>query len=88
MRSTEEQEDFLEHGRFGEGTRKRVRVDQLVWIGLLFLLVGAALFGSVVVFNIGRDDGGPLFVQGSIVASAIGLVVCIWGLFRMRPHQR
>ena len=88
MRSPEEQEDFLEHGRFGEGTRTmaRARVDQLVWIGLVILVAGGALLGSAALFNIGRGDGGPFFVLGSIVAAAVGVILCIWGFVRMRSR--
>jgi hypothetical protein len=88
MRSGEEQEDFLEHGRFGEGAESitRAKVDRLVWIGLLLLLAGGALLGSIAVFKIGRDDGGRFFVLRCIVASAVGVVLCIWGLARTRTH--
>ena len=44
MRSPEQQDDFLEHGRFGEEEQapRRSSEDQLVWIGLLFLAVAGA----------------------------------------------
>lgn len=88
MRSPEEQEDFLKHGRFGEGTQTiaRPKIDKVFWIGVAFLLVGGTLLGSAVVFRIGRDDGGPLFFMGFIAASAVGVLLCIWGLTRMRSH--
>ncbi len=88
MRSPEEQEDFLKHGRFGEGARRmyRPKIDKVFGIGLAFLLVGAALLGSSVVFRIGRDDGGPFFFMGFIAASAVGVLFCICGLTRMRSH--
>ncbi len=93
MRSPEEQEQFLEHGRFGEGAQAITcaKIHLLVWIGLTFLLVGAALLGWAVVFKVGRDDGGPLFVMGFIVmgfiaASVVGVALCIWGLVHMRSR--
>jgi hypothetical protein len=88
MRSPEQQDDFLEHGRFGEGEQapKRSSVDRLVWIGLLFLAAAGALLGSAVVFKIGRDDGGPFFVMGSIAAGSVGTVLCLLGLLRMRSR--
>jgi hypothetical protein len=88
MRSPKEQEEFLEHGRFGEGPQsiRRPRIDQFLWIGVIFLFAAGALLGSAVVFNIGRDDGGPFFVMGSIAASTLGGVLCVWGLIRMRTQ--
>jgi hypothetical protein len=89
MRSPEEQEDFLKHGRFGEGTHtvtRRPKIDKVLWIGLAFLAASGALLGSAIVFRIGRDDGGPFFLMGFIAASAVGVVLCVWGLARMRSH--
>jgi hypothetical protein len=88
MRSPEEQEDFLKHGRFGEGTYTlaRPKIDKFLWIGLAFLVAGAALLGSAIVFKIGRDDDGPFFLMGFIAASAVAVVLCVWGLARMRSH--
>ena len=88
MRSPEEQEEFLEHGRFGEGPQEvaTARIGKVLWIGLSFLFAAAALLGSAVGFKIGRDDGGPFFVMGFIAASAVGIVLCVWGLVRMRSR--
>jgi hypothetical protein len=88
MRSPEEQEDFLKHGRFGEGSQTiaRSKIDKVLCIGLALLLAGGALLGSAVVFRIGRDDGGPFFLMGFIAATAVGIVLCVWGLVRMRSH--
>jgi len=63
MRSPQEENEFLERGRFGEGEQSpsRIRVDGFLWIGLLFLAAAGACLGSTVVFRIGRDDGGPFF---------------------------
>ena len=90
MRSPEEQEDFLEHGRFGEGDQNlaRTKLQVLVWIGLLFFAIAAACFGSIIAFQVGRDDGGPLLVQGAILALAIGAVLCTVGLVKMRSKGR
>lgn len=78
MRSADEQTEFLEHGRFGEGDQSptRVKVDRLFWIGLLFLVASGAILASAIVFRIGRDDGGPLFVMGFIAAGGLGVVLC------------
>ena len=80
MRDTERQEEFLEHGRFGEGEEALTRTK----IGRL--LAAAITFGSVVVFDIGRDDGGPLLVMGSIALAAIGLIFSACGSVRMRSR--
>jgi drug/metabolite transporter (DMT)-like permease len=93
MRSPREQEDFLEHGRFGEGDQKlhHTRVDRLVWIGLFFIVAGCACLGSAVIFGIGRDDGGPFFVYGFILGIAVGAAFCLIGFvrvwFRKRTHN-
>ena len=84
MRSHEKQENFLEHGRFGEDAQSMAsaKVDQLIsTIGLLFLVAAGALL--VVASEIGKKVV-PFFVYGFIVASAIGVVLVIWGNFRMR----
>ncbi len=88
MRSADEQEEFLERGRFGEGDQSpaSIRVDRLFWIGLLFLIAAGAILGSPVVFRIGRDDGGPFFMMGFIAAGGIGIVLCTCGLLRMRSR--
>lgn len=89
MRSAEEQEEFLEHARFGEGAHvnTRSKIHRLVWAGLALLLVGGAILGTAVVFDIGRDDGGPFFVMGFIAAGAVGVVLCFWGLVDMWIHR-
>jgi hypothetical protein len=67
MRSAERQSEFLEHERFGgEETLTPTKVDQLLWIGLPFLLGAGVAFGSAVVLGIGRDDGGPFFVMAPL----------------------
>ena len=88
MRSPQEQGDFLEHGRFGEGDQNlnRTKVDRLVWVGLLFIATAATCFGSAVLFRIGRDDGGPFFVIGSILGTVTGTVFCVYGFVRMRSR--
>jgi hypothetical protein len=88
MRGPERQKEFLEHGRFGEGEESiaRTKVDRLLRIGLIFLLAGAVILGSTVVFGIGRDDGGPLFVMGFITSGVVGVVLCVCGLVRMRSR--
>ena len=79
MRSPEEQSDFLEHGRFGEGAQTIAlpKIDEVLWISFAFLLIGGVLLGSVVAFRIGRDDGGPIFLTGFIAASGVRLVLCV-----------
>jgi len=86
MRSPQEQEDFLEHGRFAEGEQSlgRTRVDRFVWLGLLSIATAGACFGSAVLFQVGRDDGGPFVVMGSILALAVGVTFCVVGFVRMR----
>ena len=88
MRSSQQQEEFLRRGRFGEGeeTIARTKVNRLVWYGLSFLVAACALIHSAVVFGIGRDDGGPFFVMGFIVLGAVGMVLCLRGLVRMRSR--
>jgi hypothetical protein len=89
MRSPEEQQEFLEHGRYGEGVQapKRIHLHRLVRAGLLSLFAGGTLFGLMIALNIGRDDGGPLFFMGSNAFSAVGVALCIAGLVRMRMVQ-
>ena len=50
----DEQEQFLEHGRSGEGTHTiaRPKIDKVLWIGLAFIVAGGALLGSAIVFKI------------------------------------
>ncbi|HZQ55713.1 MAG TPA: hypothetical protein VFB14_26180 [Bryobacteraceae bacterium] len=89
MRPADEQKEFLEHAQFGEGKQSltHTKVDRLFWIGLLFLVAAGAILGSAVVFKIGRDDGGPLFMMGFIAAGAVGTVLCICGLVRMQSKS-
>jgi hypothetical protein len=84
MRSPDEQEEFLEHGRFGEGNRSLTLagVPAFVKIGLAFIGVGCACIGAMVLFHIGRDDGGPFFVMGSILCGVVGAGLCLCGLVR------
>jgi hypothetical protein len=82
MRSPDEQEEFLEHGRFGQGKQRhtRARVPALVKTGLAFIGVGCACIGAMALFHIGRDDGGPFFVMGSILCGVVGAIFCLGGL--------
>ena len=90
MRDAKKQEEFLEHGRFGEGeeTAAGTKVDPLFLTGLLFLLAAAAVIvAPTVVFGPGRFDGGPFFLMVFIASGTVGVVLCICGLVRMRSRQ-
>jgi hypothetical protein len=60
MRSPEEQEVFLEHGRFGEEEQSLTKagVPALVKIGLAIVGIGCVCIGAMVLFHVGRDDEG------------------------------
>jgi len=40
--------------------------------GFFCIVAGCACLGSVALFGIGRDDGGPFFVYGFILDAALG----------------
>lgn len=82
MRSPQEQEEFLKHPRFGEGNPSQIRTafSKSVIIGFAMIAIGFLFIGSAVIFNIGRDDGGPLFMMGFIVSLIIGLGCLLWAL--------
>jgi hypothetical protein len=79
MRSPGEQEDFLERGRFGEGESSvpAVQIPTLAKIGLVLIGIGCACIGVIVIFQIGRDDGGPFLVMGSILCGIMGVGCCL-----------
>jgi hypothetical protein len=83
MRSPQEQEDFLERGRFGEGSPGLIRTafSRPVIVGIGLIIFGASLLGIAALFKIGRDDGGPLFIMGWIVSSVAGLLCFLWALW-------
>jgi hypothetical protein len=82
MRSPKEQDDFLEHGRFGEGAPSLIRTafSTPVIIGLVLIALGSALAGIAVLLGIGRDDGGPFFLMGFFLCVGVGSGFCLWGL--------
>ena len=58
MRSDREQQEFLEHGRFGENNpRLPVQVPKLVIVGLFFLASGIAGLTLIWIFDIGEAEG-------------------------------
>jgi len=61
VRSAQEQEDFLNRGRFGDGVPSQIRTafSRLVIIGFAFIALALLFMSTAVVFKIGRDDGGP-----------------------------
>jgi len=82
MRSPAEQEDYLESGRF-EPTRSGLpKFDRSIWIGLLGIASGCAIFGAAVALGIGRDDGGPLFVIWAAGCAAAGSLSIIASVLR------
>jgi len=82
MRSSREQNEFLEHGRFGERTPSLIRstFSRPMLIGLVLIALGVARIAIAALFGIGRDDGGPLFLMGFFLSASLGLGFCIWGL--------
>jgi hypothetical protein len=88
MRSPQEQEEYLEHGRFGDGKPNLTcaRVSPMVVVGLLFVAAGGALMPVAALLGIGRDDGGPFFVMGAIVSGTIGVALCLLGLVTKRTR--
>jgi hypothetical protein len=86
VRSPQEQDEFLERGRFGEGDEARNGVHRLVWIGLLSIVAGGTCLGAAVLFQIGRDDGGPFLIIGMLVGVVVGITCIIIGLVRMRSR--
>jgi hypothetical protein len=86
MRSPEEQEDFLERGRFGQSdqTQNHIGIDPFVWAGLLFIVAGCACWGSLALFHIGgHDSAGLPFFWGVILGIAAGVCCCLFGFVRM-----
>jgi hypothetical protein len=89
MRSSDQQDDFLQHGRFGEGpqTLSRRRVHPPLWIGLVCFGAAAIFVGVIKVFQIGGHDVGGLdLLYASILAVAVGVIFSIAGLFQMRSR--
>jgi uncharacterized membrane protein YjjP (DUF1212 family) len=84
MRSPQEQDDFLEHGRFDERRAKfdRPAFSTPVTIGLVLVAIGFACIGIAVLFGIGTDDGGPFLVMGFIVSMTAGAALFLWALVR------
>ena len=78
MRNAQEQEDFLNRGRFAEGNSSQI--SKLVITGFAFIALGLLLAGATVVFKIGRDDGGPYFVMGFFVSLIAGFGCFLWAL--------
>ncbi|MGH9653323.1 MAG: hypothetical protein ACRD6B_07635 [Bryobacteraceae bacterium] len=75
MRAPDEQEDFLERGRFGEG-KQRVggnTLNPLVKWALIFFGITIVCIAVPVVLSIGRDDGGPFFLQGAMLCVLLGV---------------
>jgi hypothetical protein len=86
MRSPQEQDDFLNHGRFDEGNPSLIRT--AVIIGLVLIALGFALAGFSYLAGIGRDDGGPFFLMGFVLSVSIGLLFCLWGLVLKLTSKR
>lgn len=90
MRHSEEQKEFLERGRFGEGevTLARTKVDGFFGTGLVFLIAAVAtIFGPTVLFGQGGTGGGYVILAVFIASATIGILLCICGLVRMRARQ-
>ena len=91
MRSAGEQEEFLEHGRFGETNRNRnlsVRVPKLVIAGLFFLAVGISVLAIVWIFDIGEAEG-VLYLYGAALSGLVGLMCCLWsGVSKLLDRRR
>jgi hypothetical protein len=79
VHSQEEQEDFLAHGRFGDG--ERVEFNLLVKIGLAFLAMGCVCLGFIALMGpLGMRDG-RLFLMGLMaLCSVAGVLFCLCGL--------
>ncbi len=90
MHTPEERDEFLEHGRFGEGEHSiyRTRVDPIVWLGLPLLVAAGAYLGLSGILGIGRDPGGPPLFLASILAGSLGALLCVVGLVRMGTRSR
>jgi hypothetical protein len=75
MRGPDEQEEFLEHGRFGEGEQsvRRVRLPPLVKVGFAFIGAGCFCIAAPVILRIGRDDGAPFLILGYIFCAILGV---------------
>jgi hypothetical protein len=82
VRKPEEQEEFLQHGRFGEGRPSQLRTafSTPVIVGIAFIVLGFVMIGIAVVFKIGRDDGGPFFLMGFFGSLIVGFGFFVWVL--------
>ncbi|GEM_PF-6802309 len=77
-KSPEEQEDFLQHGRFGEGQPKvRRPLSPLVKAAMVCFGLAIVSIAVPVLLHIGRDDGSPFFLLGAIFCFAQGLAFAI-----------
>src|SRR6185437_14817055 len=80
MRSSEEQQHFLEHERFGEQKPgllgSAFPKAATVRSGLLAVGLGLLTFMVPVLLHIGRDDGGPFFLMASLALICLGALLC------------
>lgn len=79
MRDSEKQDEFLKHGRFGDGEESlAAKTDPVFVTGLLLLLIAlpALLMGNV------------LFLMVFAAAVPLGGVLCIWGIVRTHLANR
>lgn len=93
MRSPEEQEDFLQQGRFRMGERAQVREvfprGRLLRLGLILLGTGGIAILAVVLLGGSLEDSGPsitIFVGAAV--AIIGFLCCPVALIvRLVPRQ-
>jgi hypothetical protein len=86
MRSLNEQDEFLECGRFGG---KRTPIALLTKIGLFFIGGGCTCFSAIVFLNIDSDPISAAVsvpVTGSILCVCLGITLCICSLVVNRTH--
>ena len=88
MRTPDEQDEWLERGRFAEGRREvaetcsrpariveqvREALNSLVMWSFILFGMGFVCAAATVVFKIGRDDGGPFFLLGAVLCAFLGV---------------
>src|ERR1700733_13069317 len=88
MRSPDEQEEFLEHGRFGEGKRSGGPMPPLVRIALLLVLAAILFVAYPLLFEAGRSSHGGIFYIVGAMYLAIAAVGCFFGEFAARVLAR
>jgi hypothetical protein len=85
LRTPEEQEQFLEHARFGKDQHDLIRGavprGKLLRCGLAFISAAVIPFLAVVALGGGLEDAIPLFTIFFALGSAlVGIVCCIAAL--------